>query len=259
MTETETEQPAEPAETPQEPAQEPTEPETAPEPMEEPAEPQSPTQEPEQAPTEPEQPAEPASPSGLSQTEAEKIIKDAGSDWQRFRQRTVDRWQGEGEHLRDCPMCFDSHKGLVDLRDAGQYPRELVNSIMAFLGLAREHDYKQSAKHNPCSFCDSYGKVATGSQVPEFATTTCPECKGYGYMPPPGGAGLEQGNGAGDHAAIPAPVTDIEQGEIDNWGEPKILPDGRPNPNFGKQPSFKVLVEPYGITANLSAPALADA
>lgn len=259
MSEVEPEAPAEPDTpdttdpgTPDEPAEPslPEQPDGAPEPGAAPQEPEQPAESPEVAP-----PVE----SGLSQEQANKISKDAATDWSRFRQRTVERWETEGEHLRDCPLCFDNHKGLVDLRDAGQYPRELVNGVMAFLGLAREIDYKQSGKHNPCTFCDANGKVATGSQVPEHSTVTCPECKGYGYTPPPSNVtnlSLATG-GEGSYAA--APVDDIQQAEIDNWGEPKTLPDGRINPNYGKMPSFKILVPPYGITANIAAVDAADA
>lgn len=190
---------------------------------------------------------------GMSDTEAEAIRKQAFTDWNRFRERTIARWKSEGSHLLDCPLCLDSHKGLVDVRDAGMYPKEIVDNVMSFLGLAREQDYKQSASHTPCSFCDANGKVSTGSHVAEFTTVPCPECKGYGYTPPPGAGGTVTAIGAAPSAAQVGVPDDIQTGEIDNWGELRVLPDGRPNPNFGKQPSFKVLVEPYGVTANLTA------
>jgi hypothetical protein len=201
--------------------------------------------------------AAPAAPTGAGMTEqeAEKIRKAAEGDWERFKARTVARWKGEGANLLDCPLCLDGHKGLVDVRDAGQYPKAIVDNVMSFLGLAREQDYKQSQSHNACSFCDANGKVATGSHVPEFTTVTCPECKGYGYTPPPTGNGTVTQISSAPSAASAGVPDDIQTGEIDNWGELRTLPDGRPNPNFGKQPSFKILVEPYGVTANLTATA----
>ena len=39
--------------------------------------------------------------------------------------------------------------------------------------------------------------------------------------------------------------------------EPRILPDGRQNPNFGKWPQYKIQVAPYGVTAGLNAVASA--
>ena len=188
----------------------------------------------------------------MSESEAQAIRKQAFSDWNRFRERSVARWKGEGAHLLDCPLCLDSHKGLVDVRDAGQYPKEIVDNVMSFLGLAREQDYKQSGSHTSCSFCDANGKVATGSHVPEFTTVTCPECKGYGYTPPPSTGATVTLIGSQTAPIAQGVPDDIQTGEVDNWGELRILPDGRPNPNFGKQPSFKVLVEPYGVTAELS-------
>lgn len=181
----------------------------------------------------------------------EKAATQSGADWKRFRGRTIDRFGSEGENLIDCPLCLDQHKGLVDRRHAGQYPREIVNAIMAYLGLQVEQEYKQSGKHQPCSFCDGKGKVKTGSTVAEHVNVVCPECKGFGYTPPPGTAQTEPGNGTLEPAHVPPPTDDIEQGDFDNWGEPRMLPDGRPNPNYGKQPAFKTPVEPWGITANL--------
>ena len=55
-------------------------------------------------------------------------------------------------------------------------------------------------------------------------------------------------------AAAPDPLTAVgDQADVDEWGEPMILPDGRENPNYGRMPHRKILVEPYGMTANLRA------
>lgn len=198
--------------------------------------------------------------SGMSAAQAEKAAKDAAADWNRLRQRTIDRWEGEGEYLRDCPLCLDQHKGLVDLRHAGNYPREAVDAVMGFLGLAREQDYKQSGSHNACTFCDANGKVATGSKVPEFTTVTCPECNGYGYTPPPTPSKIVVDGPVGNVVQLPPPTDDLEHGEVDDMGEPRVLPDGRLNPNYGMRPAYKVMVEPFGVTAGLTtmnAPAAA--
>ena len=189
----------------------------------------------------------------LPEAQAEKIMRDATNDWERFKKRTVERWQGEGEYLRDCPLCFDQHKGLVDLRHAGHYPQEIVDAVMGFLGLARERAYKQSGKHQTCSFCDGEGKVQTGSHVPGKTTVDCPECRGYGYTPPPGHALATATSHNGEVIDAPNPVDDLEHGEYDEFDEPRILPDGRENPNFGRRPAYKVPVEPWGVTAGLRA------
>jgi hypothetical protein len=44
-----------------------------------------------------------------------------------------------------------------------------------------------------------------------------------------------------------------EQPDVDEWQEPRILPDGRENPNYGMMPHRKMLVEPWGVTAGLRA------
>jgi hypothetical protein len=49
------------------------------------------------------------------------------------------------------------------------------------------------------------------------------------------------------------PVATMAYDEVDEWDEPRILPDGRENPNFGKMPNRKIPVEPWGVTAGLNA------
>jgi len=191
---------------------------------------------------------------GLSDHEFQKIARDAASDWKRLRARTIDRWGPDGQRLVDCPLCLEQHKGLIDPAHAGQYPKEIADAVMGFLGMQVERNYKSSGKHNQCSFCDGEGKVATGSNVPEHRNVTCPECKGFGYTPPPGTATAAPANGAGDGSFVHDPHEDIVTGDFDNWNEPRLLPDGRQNPNYGKQPAFKTSVEPYGVTAGLGAP-----
>lgn len=168
--------------------------------------------------------------------------------------RAVERnYESDFAYLADCPLCPDQHKGFVDVRHAGLVPDEIQNAVRMYFGVAREKDYAHSQTTRTCPECEGEGKVATGSHVPAHVTITCPSCKGYGYVPPPGHA---SSNGHEDRP-LTGPLADLPvtqaYEEVDEWDEPRILPDGRENPNFGKMPNRKILVEPWGVTAGLNA------
>src|SRR5579864_7403959 len=233
----------------QEQHQEPlTEPETGDEPEQGDETPEEP-EEPEQPAGEPQEPAEGA----ISQEQANTAMKKSEQRWKNYRAAVLELWGPYAPNLLDCPLCFDSHKGFVDINDAGQYPEDLKQAALQFLGFSREVEYKQSPRHHACEFCDGEGKVSTGSHVGSHRTVTCPECKGYGYLPPPpptqASNGVPTDLGTLHELEEPAGATD----EVDEWQEPRILPDGRENPNFGRMPHRKILVEPWGVTAGLRA------
>ena len=152
-----------------------------------------------------------------------------------------------------CPLCAaGSVPGFVNRHDLGRVPDEVTANVKTFLGFARETDYPEATGIGTCRDCDGLGKVSTGSRVAEHMTITCPACKGYGYVPPPGaGAIIGGGNGTIEHANSEA-LADLEQPERDNWGEPRVLPDGTLNGNYGKMPQFKQVHPVYGVTASLA-------
>jgi hypothetical protein len=171
--------------------------------------------------------------------------------------RIVAEWGDSAKYLLECPLCMTTHKGFVDARDQGRYPPQIVKAIQEFMGISQEVEYEQDQETRACPKCNGYGKVKTGSLVPTQATTTCPTCKGYGWVGPnPHPSGPSPSNGQIDPTSaqgVVPPVDDFGKPDVDNWQEPRILPDGRENPNYGRQPSFKVLVDPWGITAGLGA------
>jgi len=190
---------------------------------------------------------------GLTPEEIEKRFKAAQRSWDTY-ERAIDReLDFTREILKDCPMCFTGPRGFVNLNDAGKQPDPLKNLILEFIGISTEKTYKQDDQIQTCPRCDGEGKLATGSKVASAKTILCPTCKGYGCSPPP----------EGDVMATPttvqplAPVTEISvplvTADVDEFQEPRILPDGRPNPNFGKFPQHKVPVAPWGVTAGLTA------
>lgn len=161
-----------------------------------------------------------------------------------------------GDEVTDwlfCPLCASGAVvGYVNRHDLGRIPDEVAANVQTFLGYQRETEYPSARGINVCDDCAGLGKVATGSRVSEHMTITCPTCKGYGYTPPPGAGTvltLTNGSAGQDNAAA---LADLEQPDRDAWGEPKVLPDGTLNGNYGKMPQFKQVHPVYGVTANLS-------
>jgi hypothetical protein len=157
------------------------------------------------------------------------------------------------ETLARCPLCPDVHPGFIDTNDAGRIPDEVKQVVQLFLGIAQPVGLQPSPDTRTCGTCSGEGKVLSGSHVPQHRERTCPTCLGYGYEPPP----IAQTQGAyvppvevSDFApAGPAPVPK----DADEWGEPRLLPDGRENPNYGRMPAHKISVLPWGVTAGLTA------
>jgi hypothetical protein len=162
-------------------------------------------------------------------------------------------WEEQAVDLIPCPLCPDLHKGLVNKYDAGKVPEEITNAVQIFLGFAREQDYEPDPEVATCPTCKGRGFTKTGSQVTNNEKHTCKKCNGFGYFPPPVISG--NGHAAVDvlHAPAGETLSPLDNPDVDLAGEPRVLPDGRMNPNFGLWPQYKVKVPPYGETAGLTA------
>ena len=202
-------------------------------------------------------PAPPNEPQGLTPEQLEKRSKSAETRFATYARGIRGLYEDEEENLVECPLCPPQHKGFVDVRFAGHIPEEVADAVKFYLGVARQVEYPQDPGANTCPMCDGYGKVTTGSRVPGHETRTCTNCTGYGYMPPPGRVQKPSENGHGDLVAVELTEPTLPDEDRDPWGEPRILPDGRENPNYGKQPQYKIMVEPWGVTAGLSAQSVA--
>lgn len=182
----------------------------------------------------------------------EQIIK-LGKSFDTYGKRVAETYGDDFQALAECPLCPTNHKGFVDLRYAGQVPREVESEVYAYLTASNVGTLEQDPGTKPCPVCKGKTQVRTGAIAGQYVTRTCPNCKGYGYMPPPGTTDTAAPtNGSGDF-----PVVQLEQTgpseDVDEWGEPRVLPDGTVNSNFGMMPNRKTVHPVYGVTANLTA------
>lgn len=201
-------------------------------------------------PTDPEPEPEPEQPSDEDRA---KLAKALDTRFTNYRNSVEKILADEVADWLLCPLCVSGMApGYVNRHDLGRVPEEIQANVQMYLGYARETEYPHARGVTECDVCTGLGKVSTGSRVAEHMTITCPTCKGYGYTPPPGfSTNAAPTNGDAIHAVTEA-LADIETPERDNWGEPKVLPDGTLNSNYGKQPQFKSVHPVYGVTANLS-------
>ena len=194
---------------------------------------------------------------GITEAQAEKAAKDAEADWKRFASRTLERWGPESANMVECPLCLPQHKGFIDLRFAGKVPQEVVRPIQTYLGLAQAVEYEQDSDTRTCPKCMGHGKTRTGSLVPTQATHMCATCSGYGFVPPPSGSpkpgGIMASVPNGGSPSDPGLEEDFAHPDVDEFQQPRILPDGRENPNYGRRPAYWIQVEPWGATAGLTA------
>jgi len=246
-----------PAETPPEPTPEPTpEPELEPTPEPDPELEPTPEPDPELEPTpEPEPAPEPElHAAGASEADWEERFRKAGQRFGTYERALFQIFEEDAHDLVRCPLCLDV-PGFVDKNAAGRVPDEQADLVKHFLGLARPIEYQQLPGFRACTTCGGEGKGSTGSHVPGKDTITCPTCHGAGYEAPQGFTS----NGGGDRdaaSALSGPTVygnDLEQGDRDEWEQPRILPDGRENPNYGRTPKYWIQVAPWGDTRGLTA------
>lgn len=190
----------------------------------------------------PEPPADETPPEGAvgpTQAEAEAIFGKTEKASQAHVRKLAGLLEPLGLSLAPCPLCPEVHVGFIDLADAGRIPEEIVSVVQSFLGVQREADYLPSPTTRGCEACGGLGKVKSGSQVPNYATLTCAECKGTGFVPPPGSVSVA---GTAENVMPPDPHANgftAPTSDADAWGSPRLLDNGLENPNYGKMPQYK--------------------
>ena len=199
------------------------------------------------------EPAEAPEEQGASQAEWEARFTKSEKRFATYTRQISDIYGDDATDLIPVSISPSAPPGFIYVHDAGRVPEDVKAPILEFFGIAREQDYEPDPETETCRVCKGKTKTKTGSHAAEFQTRTCPRCKGWGYTiqgrAPSDAQTLT--NGAVQDA--PAQVGPLVTDENDAWGEPRVLPDGRLNPNYGKMPQFKELIEPWGVTANLTA------
>lgn len=191
--------------------------------------------------------------SGPTQIEVERALKQIDAAATTYAKKVLSVIPEGVAHLEPCPLCSDAIPAFVDLERAGKLPEDQKNAVMIYLGYAREQEYEPDPSSEQCTVCKGKGKTATGSNVPGNDTRRCTNCQGFGYYPPPGSGVGSAPAVELDHAPVGDPSQAIAMPEADPTGEPRILPDGRENPNYMKWPQAKVMVPPWGVTSGLTA------
>lgn len=230
---------AEEPETPQEPS----EPETTPEPAEEEEQAEEAAEEPTEAPAE----------QGAQQAEWERRFTKSEKRFATYERAVRELYDDDAEYLIPVSISPSAPPGFIYTHDAGRVPDEVKAPILEFFGIAREKDYKPDPETRTCPTCDGEGKTQTGSKVASFATRACPTCGGRGATGLDTPAAAPHANGRREEPFTLTTSGPLEAADVDNWGEPRFLPDGSVNENFGRQPQYKVEHPVYGRTANLTA------
>lgn len=184
---------------------------------------------------------------------AEKAFKTVERSFTNYTQRVSDLVEVTGLPLEPCPLCPSQHKGFIDMSQAGAMPQEIKDVTMYYLGFPREQDYEPDPDTAVCGTCKGKGRLALPGSVAGNESKQCGTCRGFGYTPPPSDGTARVTSSADVHSPAGEQIAPLDLNEVDVSGEPKILPDGRPNPNFGLWPQYKVEVPPYGVTVNLTA------
>lgn len=230
MTVTPDEQPENPLhpDQPADPEAEPADPPVEPEPEEEPEHIDG-----EDAEQEKPQESEPSS-FALSEAQGKALDKESKSHLTKVKNVLGSQW----ENVITCPVCDPQLGGFMydaQLTNPDTAERQVIRDLYA---PAPSVTYVQDPDTRTCPKCEGEGETLTGSKNPRYLRKVCSMCKGFGYVPPPG----TEANGAftPDESRELVAVTagSVPQEDVDAFGHPRFLHDGRENPNFGRMPQF---------------------
>lgn len=190
-----------------------------------------------EAPDEP--PTEPVTPVGRTPEEMESLRKSLDTSANTWRRRVESLLGDDFAALVPCELCGEEIPGFHWPAELLQPETELEARLVEVLRGPATPNYPPAQNVRPCTACEGWGKVSTGSKVPGKGVVNCPACRGFGYTPPPGGAAVTADGltGADELPALDDP--EPPPAEADPWGSPRILEDGQENPNYGRMPQYK--------------------
>lgn len=145
--------------------------------------------------------------------------------------------------LVQCELCHPQIPGWHFTDEFMQANRmqlpDLQARLFEVLRTPVEPNYNALSGFTVCMACGGEGKGTTGSKVPQHRLTTCPTCQGRGFIPPQGAQVVTEFPTATNGVVSLSPESVPPLDEVDPWGSPRLLPDGRENPNYGKIIHFK--------------------
>jgi hypothetical protein len=230
-------QPTEPTE-PQPTEPQPTEPTT-------PGETNPPTEEDEEGEAEEAQPPAgeppPAEPLAATKTEEEweQIGKKLDKSATTWRNRVSELLGESAQDLIVCELCDPTMPGFHFAPDITQPRDEIHARLLQVLLTPEGPDYVLDQNQPACHKCEGWGKVATGSKVPEHKNHICPRCHGSGVEPSAGQASNGPPEQSPVLAAVGPPEDQPPPADADPWGSPRLLETGQENPNYGRMPQYK--------------------
>lgn len=143
--------------------------------------PEEPLGEPEDPEEEPEALTSPDNaPQAVSDLDLERVSKKVDAAAGRYAKALAEHLGDDLGGWTSCPLCASGWPGIVLPRVPDH---ETVERVKSFIGEPTQPDYKPDTFSRPCTVCDGYGVVSTGSKVSGRGNAQCLECKGLGYIP----------------------------------------------------------------------------
>ena len=162
-------------------------------------------------------------------------LKKLSQSAQTFRRRVSDVLGDDAVALVPCELCMPEIPGFHFDPSIMQPLDDNQARLLEVLRTPGAPEYVAAPDVRRCDHCLGYGKGQTGSRVPGQETKVCGSCKGFGFVPPPGGEGAAVAS-FDVNGSSPDPGM---QADEDPWGSPRILTDGQLNPNYGRMPQYK--------------------
>lgn len=136
------------------------------------------------APEQPEDgPAELAAHHGPTPDEWEERHRKAEAKFRTYANAVGKIYEEQANDYLPCPLCNDAPAGFVHPASVGKFPDEVVGAVMTILGQTQAGDVPDDPYSHPCSTCQGWGVVRTGSRVPNQDVRGCLDCRGLGYQP----------------------------------------------------------------------------
>lgn len=150
----------------------------------------------------------------LSEREAEALGKKLDAERKRHGKRVMELLGNDlGGHI-PCPTCMDGIDGFIVSPEFAPLDTEQRARMMQILGLDEWEKMPSAEWAVQCETCQGFGKVKTGSRVPNRETTGCEDCGEAGWR----------------NTRKPAPVVQLAADTNGAVTGPTVTPEYEPDP-----------------------------